>query len=519
MKNVIARALGPSILSCLVPMAGFAQSGGDCAALVGVLEKDTIVSEAVSIEPGEGLPAHCLLRGVIEPRIGAGGKQYGTGFELRMPQDWNGRFVMQGGGGWDGTVNPALGVIDRTKPEDTALSRGLAVASTDGGHYGDSPVDPWWAADSKAREDNGHNSAKLVTERSRTLMESFYGELPHHSYFMGCSNGGRQGMIAATRYPEYFDGVLAGAPAFDLTPSVVAWNWNTRALKELAEAETGGDLSATFSDADLAMISTAAIEACDTLDGADDNLVMAPMQCTFDPTVLQCDEGDNCLSEAQVSTLKKIQDGPRDSRGNLIYEGWSLAGIDGPTGMRLWTIGSNPGSEPTSLGGMFQQNWMRYIGHTPPNPAFDAFGFDVDDMDFLMDVAPIWDASSTDYSEFTADGGKLIIWHGTADSAFSVGHLVAWFDQLRADNSPEAVEGFARLYLTPGVHHCGDGQGLVSFDALSPLIDWVENGVAPDTIQASGTPPGAPTPISRPLCPYPSHTVANGNGGFTCEGQ
>jgi feruloyl esterase len=350
-------------------------------------------------------------------------------------------------------------------------------------------------------------------------MNRYYGELPHHSYFFGCSNGGRQGMVAATRYPEYFDGVVANAPAFDLTPSIIAWNWNTRALKELADAETGGDISATFSDEELTMISTAAIDACDTADGADDNLVMAPFQCSFDPATLQCDAegGEQCLSEMQVETLKKIQSGPTTSDGTQIYEGWSLAGIDGPTGARLWTIGQGPGPNPTSLGGMFQTNWLRYMAHTPPDTSYDWTTLDPDNVEFMMDVAPIFDASGTDYDAFKSDGGKIILTHGVADSAFSAAHLAGWFDELtEANGGAEATADFARLYFTPGMHHCSDGQGLTSYDPLAPLIDWVENGVAPTTIEASGTPPGASEPVSRPLCPYPSRTQGAEDGSFSC---
>lgn len=519
MKPTLKRVAGPVLIFAAMPLAAAAQDDLNCAALAGVAAHDTIVSEAVDMPAGEGLPAHCLVRGVIEPRIGVGGKQYGTGFELRLPHDWSGRFVMQGGGGWDGTVNPATGVIDRSDPEDTALGRGFAVASTDAGHYGDSPVDPWWGADEKARRDNGYASARLVTERSRALMARYYGGLPHHSYFMGCSNGGRQGMVAATRYPEYFDGVLAGAPAFDLTPSVMAWNWNTNALRELAAAETGGDLSATFTDDELSMISQAAIAACDGADGAEDGLVFEPLSCRLDVSTLQCpaDGGETCLSEAQVTALDKIQTGLVDDAGNVVYEGWGLAGIDGPTGFRLWTIGGRPGPEPTSLGGMFQKNWMRFVGSTPPRPDFDDTTFDVNDSAFLMEAAPIWAATSTDYAPFAEDGGKIIIYHGTADGAFSAAHLAAWFDKMQADNGgAEAASDFSRLYFTPGMHHCSGGAGLTSFDALTPLVDWVENGVAPDTITARGTPPGADAPVERPLCAYPSVTTSDGNGGFTC---
>lgn len=496
-----------------------ASSDGHCESLVGVAASDTIISSATVMAGDDVLPPHCIVRGVIEPRIGAGGKQYGTGFELRMPDNWSGRFLMQGGGGFDGTVNPAVGMnsADRDNP---ALARGFAVASTDAGHYGDDARDAWWGKDIKARHDNGYNSVKLVTERSRAIIERFYGALPARSYFMGCSNGGRQGMVAATRYPEYYDGVLAAAPAFDIPSSIVAWNWNSRVLKALADAERNGDVAATFSDAELTMISTAAIHACDEADGVNDNLVMAPMQCRFDPAQLQCKAGasEACLSNGQVEALKKIQEGPRDSAGNLIYAGWDLAGIDGPTGFRLWEIGAISGPRPSSAGADFQDGFLKNIAHTPPNPAYDSMSFQVDDRKMLAEAAPIWSATSTDYGDFSAKGGKIIIWHGTADGAFSTAHLVNWYNTLQqASGGAEATAKFARLYLTPGVHHCSGGQGLTNFDALSPLIDWVENDVAPGPIQATGTPPGHTEPVTRPLCAYPGITTKNEKGEFICR--
>lgn len=515
MRYLLNRAVGSGVVFLASVVAAQAQSEAACGALQGVAGHNAIVSEATFMPAADGAPAHCLVRGVVEPRVGAGGKQYGSGFELRLPEDWSGRFLFQGGGGADGTVNPAFGIVDRTKPQDSALSRGMAVASTDAGHYGDDPTDLWFGIDEKARIDNGYNSVRVVTERARDLITRYYGSLPDYSYFMGCSNGGRQGMVAATRYPEYFDGVVAAAPAFDLPNSVVAWNWNTRALKELADAEFGGNIAATFSDEQIKLISDAAIDACDAADGADDNLVMAPFQCSFDPSVLQCgaDGGEQCLSEGQVGALQKILDGPTDSEGNQVHEGYNLAGVEGFTGMRLWTIGPAPGPEPTSLGGSFQRGWLRYFAPTPVDPDYDWTQFTPDDTDYLADTGHIWSATSTDYEAFTDDGGKLLIWHGMADGAFSARHLANWFETLQADN---AGTDFARLYFTPGMHHCANGPGLTSFDSLTPLVNWVENGEAPGEIKATGTPPGADAPVTRPLCAYPEYAQGDGNGGFTC---
>ncbi|GGL61584.1 tannase/feruloyl esterase family alpha/beta hydrolase [Wenxinia marina] len=500
--------------ACLLPFAAHAQSPnedaaitgtGDCAALLGVAAFDTIVSRAEEVT--EAGTSFCLVQGVIEPRIGAGGRSYGTGFELRLPADWNGRFLFQGGGGWDGAVQPAVGVIDRTNPDDTALSRGFAVASTDAGHSGDSPTDGWYGIDMKARADNGFNSVRLVTERTADLMARFYGTDPRHSYFMGCSNGGRQGMVSAVRLPEAFDGVLSGAPALDLTPAIIAWNWNTRALIDAAE---DGAPASAFTDEELAMVSEAAVAACDAADGAEDGLVF-DTSCTFEPATLQCEAGqtDGCLSEAQVTALEKIQAGPSGADGEVLYTGWPLADIEGPSGWRAWILGRAPaGAASDAVGFSFSQGWMRTVGSTPPRPDFDAMTFDIDDRDWLLANEPVFAATSTDYQAFADNGGKVIWWHGTADPAFSVRDFTGWLEGFRAANGRD----FSRAYLVPGMHHCGGGPGLQSFDGLTPLVEWVENGTPPDALTAS-MPDGS---LERPLCDYPAHAVPEGDG-FTCS--
>lgn len=512
-------------LSLLLGTAAYAQNpdaAANCSAIAGVAAFDTIVSRAESVPASNGLPSHCLVQGVIEPRVGAGGRTYGTGFELRMPDNWTGRFLFQGGGGWDGSVDPSLGVVDRSNPDDTALGRGFAVVNTDAGHSGDSATDGWFGIDMKARRDNGYNSVRLVTERSKHLLARFYGRKPDHSYFYGCSNGGRQGMVAAVRTPGEFDGIVSGAPAFDLTPSIMAWNWNTRALMEAAPVneESQPVVSRAFSDEQIKLVSDAANAACDGLDGAEDGNVFLPEQCDFDPAILLCAEGEEpgaqCLSSEQVTALHKIQQGPTDSAGELLYTGWPLADAAGDSGMRAWMLGSAEGPEPNARGFSFSQGWMRTVGSTPPRPDFDAMDFDIDDRDFLMENAPVFAATSTDYAEFQNHGGKILWWHGNADPAFSVLHFLNWFKRFQADNGgAEAADEFSRLFLVPGMHHCGGGTGPVSFDALTPIVKWVEEGEAPQVLPAS-VPEGA-AEDDRPLCDYPAYAQPTENGeGFVC---
>ncbi|MFD1798185.1 tannase/feruloyl esterase family alpha/beta hydrolase [Paracoccus aurantiacus] len=507
----IALAMAPALAQDIPPASA-------CADLAGVAAFDTIVSRAEDMPASDGQPAYCLVQGVIEPRVGAGQRTYGTGFELRMPANWSGRFLFQGGGGWDGSIRPAEGIIDRTKPGDTALARGFAVVATDAGHSGDSATDGWFGIDMKAREDNGYNSVRLVTERAKSLLARYYGQDPHHSYFMGCSNGGRQGMVAALRTPMEFDGVLSGAPAFDLTPSIIAWNWNTRALMDAAPADAAGNpiVSQAFSDAELKLVTEAALAACDADDGAEDGNIFRPVDCNFDPAILQCEaeETDSCLSPEQVTALQKIQAGPSDSSGEVIYTGWPLANMDGPDGMRAWMLGDATGAEPNARGFSFSQGWMRTVGATPPRPDFDAMSFDIDDRDFLMENAPVFAATSTDYQAFRDNGGKILWWHGNADPAFSVRHFLNWYQGPFTQANAEAEE-FSRVFLVPGMHHCSGGAGPVSFDGLAPLVEWVENGTAPEIVPASIPDGGEDT--ERPLCAFPAYAQPDASGqSFIC---
>ncbi|MFV0384229.1 tannase/feruloyl esterase family alpha/beta hydrolase [Paracoccus sp. (in: a-proteobacteria)] len=497
-----------AILPMLAGTPAMAQDSKACAALAGVAAFDTIVSRAEPVPAANGQPAHCLVQGVIEPRIGAQGRAFGTGFELRMPMDWTGRFLMQGGGGNDGLVRPAVGVIDRSRPADTALGRGFAVASTDSGHTADSPTDAWYRIDAKANEDHAYNSVRLVTERSRDLMQRFYGKPPDHSYFMGCSNGGRQAMMAAHVMPDAFDGIVSVAPAFTVTPRILGWHW---AVTSLAAAAPDGIAAHAFSDDELQMISDAAVAACDAGDGAEDGLVFRPVECRFDPVALQCADGESgqCLSGAQVTALKNLQSGPLDDNGTAIYEGWPLFNIDGKTGIRAWLIGDSEGPKPNSRAYQFVSNWLQTI---PDKPRKDMTveNFTHADRGWLLALKPQADASGTDYQPFANAGGKIVWVHGNADPAFSVRDFVRWLQSFRADN-PD-YHDFSRAYLVPGLHHCAGGAGLISFDVLKPMVDWVESGIAPAEIMAS-TGDGT----QRPLCDFPAYARPGPDGaGFVC---
>ncbi len=460
--------------------------------------------------PGQSvkLPAHCLLRGEVNKHIGADGKSYGDTFELRMPAEWNARLLFQGGGGLDGIVQPAIGAGGLG--ERPALSRGYAVVSTDGGHAAN-PKDPMsdgsFGSDPGALADYEYRSTQLVADAARQVLLRHYGYAPKRSYFRGCSNGGREGLLAAQRYPRYFDGVIAGAPAFHLTRAMVAEAWNTMQWAAIAPQ----NLRQALTDSDLQLVAHGVLTKCDALDGVKDNLIFNPSACKYDPAELQCpgEKTESCLSAVQVTALKKAMGGPVDSHGKALYADWPYdSGIAGP-GWRAWILGSekmpaiNTLIFPSAINGMA-------LGGKPP--AIDIFHFDFDADAARLDkaAAASLNSDATNLTAFRTHGGKLILYSGMSDPVFSANDLIHYYqDIMRANGGATQTLQFARLFLLPGVNHCGGGPGLDSFDSLSALEAWVEEGVAPERIVARGNAfPGR----TRPLCPYPQTPHYNGTG-------
>ena len=298
-----------------------------CHALGAFLLTHVDIDSAVYTAANGELPDHCVVRGRIDKRVGVDGVSYAIGFELRLPDDWQGRFLFQGGGGMDGWVQPATGKVTGGKP---ALARGFATVSTDGGHQGKAPnpaSDPSFAVDQQARLDNAYRSIERVTSAARSIIEARYGRAASRSYFAGCSNGGRQALMAAQRFPLEFDGVISGAPAFRVTKAAIGSAWETIVLAGIAPKDAAGKpiLSRAFSNADLKLVADRILEKCDALDGVKDGLVFKP--CRFDPGELACRDpasAATCLRADQVLALRKIFSGPVNSRGEMIYSDWPI---------------------------------------------------------------------------------------------------------------------------------------------------------------------------------------------------
>jgi len=546
MRNLVRfglLTLGLFVLAATESRAAAPMSSTNCADLVKMQIENAIVTEAAAVPAGQPLtmggtfdapvvfktlPAHCVVRGEVNHHRGANGREFGDKFEIRMPLDWSGRMLFQGGGGLDGILNPALG-LDAAMPNPaskSALGRGYAVVSTDGGHQDPNPIVPdgSFGSDPGARADYVDRSTKIVTDVARKIIARFYGRPIHHSYFRGCSNGGREALIAAERYPEYFDGVIAGAPAFNLTHAAMAEAWSTVQLASIAPRNAQGmpDLSRAFSNGDLKLVSDGVLRQCDELDGLKDGMIFNPEACHFDPAVLQCKgaKSDSCLTAGQVDVLEKVFAGPHDSNGKAIYSAWPYDAGVADFGWRLWMLGGGPLPAPINV--LIFPSFFNGLALAGAPPAIDIFkfNFDTDPARIERSSAEI-NAASLDWSGFQKRGGKLLLYTGMSDPVFSPLDLIRYYKQIQEHNGgATSVDQFARLYVVPGMTHCGGGPALDTFDTLTVMQEWVEEGKAPVSIEASGAAfPGR----TRPLCPYPQIARYNGKGNpeeassFSCQ--
>lgn len=466
------------------------------------------------------LPAHCLFRATLAPRTGPDGQHFGIGFELRLPARWNGGFEFQGGGGLDGVLAPSYGATAGASPP--ALARGFAVASTDGGHRSGSMIDPHFALDQQARIDYAYNAVDKTTLLAKAVIARFYGHAPVHSYFVGCSNGGRQAMLAAQRLPLEFDGIVAGDPSFRLTRTNVAEAWNEIVLARAAPRDAAGRpiISEALTESDLRLVAHAVLEECDARDGLADGMINDYRACHFDPKVLTCRETKTaqCLTPAQVEALAQLMDGPHDSQGRALYAAFPYdAGIGDPAFYRMH-FGTSPDGRTNSADATLGFDSLRFYSMTPPEPSFDAMSFDFDrDPARALETAKLNDADGTYLSTF-AGRGKLILYHGLSDQGLSPLDTIDWYERVRG-RTPGQIEDWARLFVVPGMTHCSGGPATDEFDMLTAIQEWVEHAHPPERIIARGkTFPG----ITRPLCPHPR--VARFHGGdpnsersFSCE--
>jgi hypothetical protein len=441
------------------------------------------------------LPAYCRLDAVIDRRTGAAGVMYGIGFALALPETWNGRFLFQGGAGLNGSVQPPIG--SSAAGNQPGLARGFAVVSTDTGHQGRGGFDATFMQDQQASLDFAYAAVGRVSEVAKRIIGQYYGKSADRSYFAGCSTGGREAMLMAQRYPLHFDGIVAGAPAMRTAFSGIGDRWVAATLNEIAPKDEKG-LPITrnaFSESDKKVFIDGLLNACDAADGLRDGMIFNT-SCRFDPKTVVCKgaKTDGCLSMPQATTIEKAFAGPKDSNGRQVYPGFLFdTGIVSTQGI--------PG--------------LLHGGSSPVGPAFTDIGMDVDRAveRALADPAESLSTTSrwTNLNTFSARGGKLIFWHGISDPWFSALDTIDYYERMtKANGGPEQVRRWSRLFLSPGMGHCSGGPATVdTFDAVTAIVRWVEEGVAPESLTATGRAfPGR----SRPLCAYPLRAHYNGQG-------
>ena len=510
----LARRLSLAVF-LLVP-AGASAGPSTCPGLVGLrLPNLTVtVAEAVTsgsfTPPGEkpltGLPPFCRLSGVLRPSSDSS-----IAIEVWMPASgWNHRFQGGGNGGFAGSI--AWEGLARN------VGRGYATAATDTGHQG-SGIDASWALGHPEKVvDFGHRAIHEMTVAAKAVIAAYYGEGARRSYFASCSNGGRQALMEAQRHPGDYDGIVAGAPAAPWTTLMAVFGWNARAL--------GGPAS-HVPPAKLEAVERAVLAACDAKDGVVDGVVADPPKCAFDPRSLLCTAGDGpgCLTAPQAEALARVYAGPRTRDGRRVGRGFPPGGETGPGGWGLWINGEAPGrSVQAMVAAGFGANMV--FGR----PDWDPLTFDVDrDLPIAREkAAAALDATDPDLEPFRSRGGKLILFHGWNDAAIPAGLTIDYVDAVRARLGAGPTDSFLRLYLVPGQQHCGGGPGAsdcgglnaasgdARHDLSTALEKWVEEGVAPGTMiavrPADGTTPAGKTPMTRPLCPYPTAAVYRGAG-------
>jgi feruloyl esterase len=459
---------------------------------------------ATKVDVAPSLPAYCDVRGTMWPEIG---------FAVKLPIPWNGKFYMVGNGGKAGNI------------EEGAMANGLKLgyvtASTNTGHdnkrekgamFGYNPPDN---SNPNARQkeiDFGYRSVHETAVIAKKIMQAYYGSLPAHSYWVGCSTGGRQGLIEAQQYPDDFDGIVAGAPVYNYMAVQIYAPWYLQAF--LAPETKLHDK--------LPILGSAIYAKCDGIDGLVDGLIDDPLRCGFDPAkdLPRCRgnvDRPSCFTDAQARALQKVYEGPV-SNGKPLFPGLPPGGEAMAGGWGQWIVGT-PTSQPQQFSLMFDA--FKYLCFEVDDPNYDFrtdFNFETDPP--KLDVmGKILNATNPDLSAFNARKGKLLMYHGWADDGPNPVQTVQYYTNIRKTFGNRVTKSFVRLYMVPGMGHCSGGIGCDKVDWVTPLVNWVENGTEPGALIGAAS---SGTPRTRPICPYPEVARYEGKGSvddagnFTC---
>jgi Tannase and feruloyl esterase len=500
MKSVVLAMMALAAISGLAEAAPSATESVEvkqCEALAStdfsrIQDAPTQITEANLIKRKDDLPAHCQVKGYVTPQVG---------FEIRLPvNNWNGKFMETGCGGTCGVIT-----IDWLCPGP--LRKGYACITTDMGHEDRSGGGLWAYNNPQEEIDWGFRATHVTAIAGKAITEQYYRKTPSKAYFMGCSTGGRQGMVEAQRFPWDFDGIIAGAPASDQSGTIMIRLWAALAMRDK-------DGKSILSSTDLQLVHDAVVDACDMNDGVKDGLIGDPRACHFDPLKLVCkgQSSTECLSMEQANALKRIYTGPMTSKGKEIYTDGALM----------------PGAE-LAFGGYFESkfssfdvNFLRYMAFVPdpgPNWQPSDLNFDRDYKRFGM-MESLYAGTNPDLRKFKAAGGKIILYHGWSDAGpggIPPLKTVDYYETVeKTMGGPAATQDFFRLFMIPGMGHCGGGEGALDIDYLSYLEAWVEKDHAPDAMIGKHLDEERNDPknikFTRPVYPYPLRARYRGSG-------
>jgi Tannase and feruloyl esterase len=478
----------------------------DCATLT-TLDLSAEVGAGTGITSatlGTAQPGYpvCDVRGVIAPQVQ---------FQAQLPtQTYRQRYLQTGCGGLCGTlainVQAAVGCVPVTEGS-------FATASNNQGHVSGGNANGNFGTDPQLRVDFAYRADHLTALAAKALVTHFYGEAPRYSYFDGCSQGGHEGLTEAQRYPDDFDGILAGAPAS------ITQELNTFNQPWLARVDFDGSGRVVLPATKLPALHAAVMVACDGLDGLVDGLLDDPRACSYDPVELACPAGTDavsCLTPAQVTVVRRIYSGAVDARGRHLYPGGQAYGSE--LAWAGWFIPTSPtGRQDATTAWAIGNGWVKYLAFKPNPPlsfTVNDISFNQATFDHARRLSNLYNATDPDLRAFRRSGGKLILWHGWADQAIPATGTVAYYQAVQDRlGGLAATQDVARLFMFPGMFHCGGGAAPNSFDLLTPLANWVESGTPPTEVIASQS-TGAAVVRTRPVYPYPLVARYDGSGSI-----
>jgi len=455
---------------------------------------------AAKYSPANGdLPAFCDVEGYTQPHIG---------IQMRLPDAWNGKFFQHGCGGFCGALYTAAC--------DAPLRKGYACIVSDMGHKS-TGLDAKWAYNNlQAEVDFAFRSTHVNAVAGKAITEHFYGKAPGRSLYMGCSTGGRQGLVEAQRFPYDFDGIIAGAPVIDETGDGMALLWSV-------VATLGPDGRSILSTDDIRLAHKSAVAKCDADDGAKDGLIGDPRACKFDPAELQCTGGKNatCLTKDQADAVRKIYQGPVNSKGRKLYTGGALPGSE-----LNWIDNYVAADGGPSVYYKFMGDLFGYMSFVPdPGPGWKPSDFDFErDYKRIGMMEALYSGSNPDLRKYKDNGGKLLVYQGWADQSVLPLNIIDYYETAtRTMGGRKATEEFFRLFMVPGMNHCTGGEGAYAIDYLDAMEKWVEQGQAPDQMLSVHPKDNAPRSLrfpvdpayvefSRPVYPYPAYPRYSGRG-------